>query len=98
MLASFPPMQRRNVLVVLGSGLALALMLLSAADGDGFRRYLKLRAEIEALETRSAQLTQENEAMSRQVEALRSNPVALERAAREELGFIAPGEVVINLE
>ncbi|MCI0672719.1 MAG: septum formation initiator family protein [Myxococcaceae bacterium] len=30
--------------------------------------------------------------------ALRKDPRALERAAREELGFVKPGEVVLQLE
>ena len=86
------------MLWVTGAGVAVGLALLSVADGEGFRRYWKLRGEIEALEKRSAELKQENESLARQAEALRGDPVALERAAREELGFIAPNEVVINLE
>ena len=91
-------MVRRKLLLVLGCALAPALTILSITDGEGFRRYFRLRGEVRSLENRNAELRLQNAALSRQVEALRSDPVALERAAREELGFIAPGEVVINLE
>lgn len=75
-----------------------ALALLSAINDGGFRRYFLLRSQITALEQRNRQLAQDNERMTREVGALRKDPQAIERAAREELGFIKPGEVVINLE
>ena len=34
----------------------------------------------------------------REINALRNDPAALERAAREELGYIKPGELVFHLE
>jgi cell division protein FtsB len=40
----------------------------------------------------------QNRQMSRELEGLRTDRRALERAAREELGFVKPGEIVVNLE
>ena len=82
----------------LAVAVAGGLSLLSAVNDGGFRRYLLLRSQIVALEQRTEQLTLENQRLAREVEALRKDPKAIERAAREELGFIKPGEVVINLE
>jgi cell division protein FtsB len=91
-------MLRRKVLFLCTCALAAALSLVSVLDGAGFRRYLRLREEMRALAQRNSELRTQNELLGRQIQALRGDPRALERAAREELGFIAPGEVVINLE
>ena len=91
-------MLRRKILLVTACALAAVLAGVSVADSAGFRRYARLRGEMKGLETRISDLKTQNARLSREVEALRSDPAALERAVREELGFIAPGEVIINLE
>lgn len=77
---------------------ALGLALLSVADEAGFRRYFRLRREVAALEARTERLRAQNAALAAEVQALGKDPRAIERAAREELGFVKPGEVVLNLE
>jgi cell division protein FtsB len=47
---------------------------------------------------RNRQMTVRNEILIREIDAVRKDKEALERAAREELGFIKPGEIVFNLE
>jgi len=46
----------------------------------------KLAAEVEALR-------QENLALKQEIQSLRSDPAAIERLAREQLGFSRPGEI-----
>ena len=46
------------------------------------------------MEDENARLAAENAALSREARALRGDPAALERAAREELRFVRPGERV----
>ncbi len=74
------------------------LSLASVADARGFRRYLRLRQDVEALQERNRSLAQQNEGLLREINALRKDPAALERAAREELGYVKPGELVFHLE
>ncbi|MBI3184728.1 MAG: septum formation initiator family protein [Myxococcales bacterium] len=74
------------------------LALVSASDPKGFRRYQRLRAEVESLEERNRRVLEEKRALAREIEALRADRCALERAVREELGFVKPGEVVVSLE
>ena len=74
------------------------LSLASVADARGFRRYLKLRQDVESLQERNRSLAQQNETLLREINALRKDPAALERAAREELGYVKPGELVFHLE
>lgn len=91
-------MSRRRILLGWAVAAAGVLAVLSAFDAGGFRRYVALRREIAALEEKNHRLAEQNQHLSQEVEALRKDPKALERAAREELGFIKPGELVFNLE
>jgi cell division protein FtsB len=77
---------------------AAGCLLLSMADARGFRRYFRLRQEMSELKERNKRLSDQNQTLVREIQALRGDPEALERAAREELGFVKPGEVVLNLE
>lgn len=80
------------------AAIAAALACLSAIDSEGFRRYLSLRKQIAALAEKNRQLADENQRLARDVEALRKDPRAIERAAREDLRFVKPGEIVFKLE
>jgi cell division protein FtsB len=88
----------RRKLLGVAALLAAVLSLMSAADAQGFRRYLRLRQDVESLQTRNRGLAEQNEALRREINALRGDPLALERSAREELGYIKPGELVFHLE
>jgi cell division protein FtsB len=77
---------------------AAGLALWSAADARGYRRYLALEQDLAGLEARNRDLREQNGRYVQEIQALRQDPLAQERAAREELGFIRPGEIVFNLE
>lgn len=91
-------MTARQKLLAVATAVAVALSLVSVADAKGFRRYLKLRDDVESLNERNAALAAQNEALRREIQALREDPAALERAVREELGYVKPGEIVFHLE
>jgi cell division protein FtsB len=88
----------RRKLLAVAAVLAGVLSLASVADARGFRRYLLLRQDVEALQERIRGLAGQNEALLREINALRKEPAALERAVREELGYVKPGEIVFHLE
>jgi cell division protein FtsB len=73
------------------------LSAVAALDARGWRRSLKLHDEVRALSAKNAEVSQENQRLSREARALKANPAAMERAVREELGFIHPGEIVLQL-
>jgi cell division protein FtsB len=79
-------------------GTAVVLAVVSVADARGFRKYFRFRKEMGSLIERNQQLRAQNALILKEIESLRSDPTALEQAAREELGYIKPGEVVFNLE
>ncbi len=75
-------------------GAVMAAAGAAAFDPAGLRRYLVLSAEVTRMRDENARLAADNAALSREARALRSDPAALERAAREELRFVRPGERV----
>jgi cell division protein FtsB len=66
--------------------------------GDGYARYRKLSDDLEEIDRKNEALRLENRALKREVKHLRSDPEALTAVARDELGLVKPGEIVIQIE
>jgi cell division protein FtsB len=64
---------------------------------SGLARTLQLRRDLTVVRARNAELRGTNERLSREAEALRSDPEAIERVARSELGWVRPGEIIVDL-
>jgi cell division protein FtsB len=64
---------------------------------SGLRHTLDLRRDLIALHARNQELAAENDRLAREAEALRAEPAAIERVARDELGWVRAGEVVVDL-
>jgi cell division protein FtsB len=80
--------------------LALALLLLAIHDVFGEHGLLAMRrtqSQMKELRGEIDRLNQENSALSKQVQALRTDPKAVERIAREEMGLARPGEMIFKL-
>ncbi|HEY7724006.1 MAG TPA: septum formation initiator family protein [Anaeromyxobacteraceae bacterium] len=91
------PSSSRRTTLLLSAGI-LVLLGLSAWDPDGLRKHRKLEAEARRTAAENGSLVRENAALRREIRALQGDEAALERAAREELGFVRPGEIVFQLE
>ena len=76
----------------------MALLGLSLADPNGLRKARRQEMDAERLERENAALEQSVARLRREVKALRGDPAAVERAAREELGYVKPGEIVYKLD
>jgi cell division protein FtsB len=73
------------------------LLVGAAVFGDtGLLHLQRLRAEVAALHRDVQALEAENERLSRAITDLRTDPAAVERIAREELGLVRPGERVLR--
>ena len=90
-----PPPARRWTWLFLAA--VAALGALSALDPAGMRKQVRLEAEARRLEAENRELRQENVRLRREARALAGDASALERAAREELGYVRPGEIVLQL-
>jgi len=97
-LVTFPRMAGRPRMLRVAVGVAAGLALISLVDARGFRRYFQMQRQLAEVSQRNRHLAKQNEALKREIEGLHSDPEVWERAAREELGFIRPDEIVINLE
>jgi cell division protein FtsB len=64
---------------------------------SGLRHTLDLRRDLTALRVHNQELAAENDRLAREAEALRADPAAIERVARDELGWVRAGEVVVDL-
>jgi cell division protein FtsB len=65
-------------------------------DDHGVRAMLQARRDARMLEAQIAALRAENVALRRRAEALRRDPAAIEAVARERLGFLRPGEILVT--
>jgi cell division protein FtsB len=80
--------------------LALALFLIAIHDLFGSHGLLAMRrtqSQLRELRGEIDRLNQENNDLNKQVQALRTDPKAVERIAREEMGLARPGEMIFKL-
>lgn len=61
---------------------------------NGMVIYRQKRAEYETLKKQIVQTQQENDRYTQQIQALKSDGKAIEKEAREQLGYAKPGEYV----
>jgi cell division protein FtsB len=92
----FADFLRRNLTWLLG--FALALLLLQDIFGThglvAMRRSQKNAAQIQQEISR---IDDENQQLQDRVKSLKSDPAAIERIAREEMGLARPGEYIFKI-
>ena len=76
--------------------LAIVAVPIRILADEGLPRYRALRAEQADLAAQNDRLRREVRDLQRQVESLRTDPDAVERLARDELGMVRPGEVIFQ--
>jgi cell division protein FtsB len=77
----------------------LAAMLISYSYYHQMRAELaSARAEYARVEAQARAAAVENERLAAEIDALRRDPEAIEKAARQELGLVREGEVVVTLD
>jgi cell division protein FtsB len=82
---------------VLAGAVLLFVAVLAIAGTKSFRDLQAARQHRHHLETEIEQTRTEIARLRSRIESLRSDPGALERRAREDLGMVRPGDVVIEL-
>jgi cell division protein FtsB len=88
--------QRR--VAIFGVGLLVTLIGYHAVFGaNGFVVYQQKRSELRRLQQEVQQLQEENAQREQRIKALRNDPQAIEKEARERLRYARPGEVVYTL-
>jgi len=86
------PLPRRMVVL---AAIALAVAGLGVG-GNGMMRVWQMQREIESLEADIARLRAQTQTLGQTVERLRNDPAYIEKLAREDLGYVRPGESVLK--
>jgi cell division protein FtsB len=88
-------LRRRKTLASVAMCVAAVLIAYHVFAGtNGIKVYFKKQTENQALQQDLDRLKKENEDLSRHVKALKSDPQAIEKEAREQLRYVKPGEIV----
>ena len=96
---SLPPaahLARSTLAWVMGTGIAV-LAVLTILGTNGLGEYLRLRQQREAMLRERDALLGETRGLEVRLDALRNEPFALEKLAREQYNMRRPGEQIILL-
>ena len=85
---------RRRIATVAVTVLAASLFVHVMFGANGMVVYKQKRAEYEALKKQMVQAQQETDRYTQQIQGLKSDQKAVEKEAREQLGYAKPGEYV----
>jgi cell division protein FtsB len=85
---------RRRIATVAVAVLAASLFVHVMFGANGMVVYKQKRAEYEALRKQIVQVQLENDRYAQQIQGLKSDQKAIEKEAREQLGYAKPGEYV----
>jgi cell division protein FtsB len=85
----------RHRMATLAFFLLAAWLAFGVVSGpNGWLAYRNKKAENRALQQEVRQLETENEDLERRVNALKSDPRAIEKEAREQFRYAKPGEII----
>jgi cell division protein FtsB len=87
-------MLRQRLAIVAAAGVSVTLVAAILFGSRGLLHLRALTSEEAAIKQRIGGLLLENQRLRTQLHALRTDDRYLERLAREQLGFVRPGEVV----
>ena len=85
---------RRRIATVAVALLAASLFVHVMFGANGMVVYRQKRAEYQQLQKQIVGVQQENDRYTQQVQGLKSDQTAIEKEAREQLGYAKPGEYV----
>lgn len=83
---------RRRIATVVIAVVACLFFVHVMFGANGMVVYKQKRNEYEALQKKLAQVRAENEKVTKQIQGLQTDQKAIEKEAREQLGYAKPGE------
>lgn len=87
---------RRNISLFLAAGLVL-LLIQDVFGTHGVLAMRRAQKEAEMVQQEINRINNENRQLQDNVKALKSDPQAIERIAREEMGLARPGEYIFKI-
>jgi cell division protein FtsB len=87
---------RKNARQMLGLAL-FALLIHDIFGAHGFIAMRRTQKEIEQIRQQIGKINEENKSLTDEVSSLKTDPTAIERIAREQMGLARPGELIYKL-
>jgi len=81
----------------LGMILIVAMALAAVFSDKGFMNVSDFTEELNYLKTSNAVLAEENTRIQKEIDALKSDPYAVEMLARDKLNLVKPGEMIYQI-
>ena len=85
---------RRRIATVAVAVLTVSLLMHVMFGANGMVAFRQKRADYEALRRKIGQAQLDNDRYTRQIQSLKTDEKAIEKEAREQLGYAKPGEYV----
>jgi len=76
--------------------ICIVLIVHEILGAHGFLALRREKKQIESLQQQIRQLQDENQQLDKRIKELQSDPKAIERLAREGMGLVRPGELIIT--
>ena len=83
---------RRRIATFAVVALSLSLFVHVMFGANGMVVYKQKKTEYQGLEKKLVQVQQDNDRYTQQIEGLKTDQKAIEKEAREQLGYVKPGE------
>ncbi len=83
--------------LALGLVLIAVMGLAAVFSNKGFMNVYDFTEELDYLKKRNAALTEENAHIQKEIDALKSDPYAVEILARDKLNLVKPGEKIYQI-
>ena len=90
-------MSRFRQILVLSLAFFALLMLTAFFHDEGIFTVFKLQDQMAEMRKNNKVLSEKNLKIRKEIEALKSNPLAIEKIAREKLNLVKPGETVYQI-
>ena len=89
-------MKKEGILFTIAIFLLLSLFFFIIVSEHGLHELIFLRAEHDKLVEEEKRLSQENFSISIEIDRLKHDPEYIENIARQELGMVAEGEIILK--
>jgi len=83
--------------LALGLVLIIAMVLAAVFSDKGFMNVYDFTEELDYLKQSNSDLAEENARIQKEIDALKSDPYAVEMLARDKLNLVKPGERVYQI-
>ncbi|GJL78368.1 MAG: hypothetical protein NPINA01_13570 [Nitrospinaceae bacterium] len=90
-------MARYHQILLLTFSFFVLLILIAVFHDEGILTVLKLQDQMTELKKSNTVLYEKNLKIHADIEALKSNPLAVEKLAREKFNWVKPGETVYQI-